>query len=253
MAFYKQVDELYDEFMEMVDDLHDLMGFLGGVQKDKFNSACKIYDIYKKSENYISDPETIGYAEQIKKIIGLPKPYSFINKLEQFDKALVAAIMRLLEKDAARIEPELVADRKLAIDSIPEGRPYADILRKRFESRFAALSEKLEKTNELAALNGIPAESSAVLQNCLNDITKEENAYQLALIAQNKDDKKDPEKSKLTTPEVKVVKTVPMTMRTLTGGKTYIIKNEGDVDKFLKEMRAELVSKLGEDKVIKLS
>lgn len=253
MAFYKQVDELYDEFMEMVDDLHDLMGFLSGVQKDKFNSACKIYDIYKKSENYISDPETISYAEQIKKIISLPKPYSFINKLEQFDKALVAAIMRLLEKDAARIEPEVVADRKLAIDSIPEGRPYADILRKRFESRFAALAEKLEKTNELAALNGIPAESSAVLQNCLNDITKEENAYQLALAAQQREEDKVPVKPGKEPVPVKVVKTVPMTMRTLTGGKTYTIKTEDDVDKFLREIKAELTSKLGEDKVIKLS
>lgn len=253
MMFYKQVDELYDEFMDMVDDLHDLMSFLGGVQKDKFNSACKIYDIFKKSENYISDQETIGYAEQIKKIISLPKPFSFINKLEQFDKALVSAIRRLLEADAARIEPELVADRKLAIEAIPEGRPYADILRGRFEKRFSALQDKLDRTNELAALNGIPAECGAVLQNCLNDISKEENAYQLALAAQQKEEKKDTEQKKGNPIPVKVVKTVPMTMRTLTGGKTYTIKTEEDVDRFLNEMREELISKIGEDKVIKLS
>lgn len=253
MTFYKRIDELYDDFMELVDGLHDLNAFLGGVQKDKFNKACKTYDIYQKSASYISDSQIIGYAEQVKKIIGLAKPYSFINKLEQFSEKLGSAIVELLEKDAERIEPDVRTDEKLALDAIPADRPYAEILKKRFSERFAVLIKKLSETNELAALNGIPAESNAVLQNCLNDIQKEETAYQISITPVDPPAGEGKDSAPVTPPPVKVIKTVPMTMRTLTNGKTYTIKNAADVDKFLADLKSELLSKIGDDKVIKLS
>lgn len=207
-------------------------------------------DLLHNSESYITDPQMIGCAEQLKKILSLQKPYSFINKLEAIAEQLSASILTLLEKDAERIAPEISADRKLALDSIPVDRPYAEILKKRFESRFQALSNKLEKTNELAALNGIPTESGAILQNCLNDIQAEEAAYQATL---QQTEPVDGGKPVVDVPPVKKIQTVPMTLRTLTKGRTYTIRIEEDVNKFLREMKAELLSKIGEDTIIKLS
>lgn len=51
----------------------------------------------------------------------------------------------------------------------------------------------------------------------------------------------------------KTIRTVPITMRTLTENRNYTMKSREDVDKFIEEMRNKLYDRLGEDTVIKLS
>ena len=51
ISFYKRVDELCDDFIEVGLDIGDLNSFLGGVQKDKFLHAVKVLGIYEKSKN----------------------------------------------------------------------------------------------------------------------------------------------------------------------------------------------------------
>ena len=251
MTFYKRVDELYGDFDEAAEGLADLTAFLEGAQKDKFNKACFVLSIFKKSENYISDADVIGYAKQVERLINLPEPYNFINKLEEFAIRLQNAITELLEKDAKRIEPDVYADRKIAVEAVLEDRPYADIVSKKINQKFEALLDKLKRTNDIAALNGIPSESNALLENCLADIKNEEAAYQRAQVQQQPSGDKTKEKPDVT--PVKVIHTEPITMRTLTRGKSYSIKDSDDVEAFLQEIRRELMAKLGDDKVIKLS
>ncbi len=253
MMFYERVDELYDDFDELVDDLRDLQTFLGGRQKEKFKHACHTLRIFENSENYISDTQVLDYAVQVRKIIKLQRPYDYINKLEEFDKKLIDAIRELLEKDAARIEPEVYADRKIAIDSIQEDRLYAKKVKINIEQRFDDLIDKLRRIHDMAALNGIPAESNALLQNCLRLIEKEEEAYQRSIqksagkVEEARKEKPQPENPK------KVIRTVPVSMRTLTSNKTYTIRDREDVDVFLQELRKELESRLSENTVIKLN
>lgn len=251
MTFYKRVDELYGDFDEAAEGLTELTAFLEGAQKDKFNKACFVLSIFKKSENYISDADVIGYAKQVERLINLPEPYNFINKLEEFAIRLQNAITELLEKDAKRIEPDVYADRKIAMEAVLEDRPYADIVSKKINQKFEALLDKLKRTNDIAALNGIPSESNALLENCLADIKNEEAAYQRAQVQQQPSGDKTKEQPDVT--PVKVIHTEPITMRTLTRGKSYSIKDSDDVEAFLQEIRRELMAKLGDDKVIKLS
>ena len=251
MTFYKRVDELYGDFDEAAEGLTELTAFLEGAQKDKFNKACFVLSIFKKSENYISDADVIGYAKQVERLINLPEPYNFINKLEEFAIRLQNAITELLEKDAKRIEPDVYADRKIAMEAVLEDRPYADIVSKKINQKFEALLDKLKRTNDIAALNGIPSESNALLENCLADIKNEEAAYQRAQTQQQPLGDKTNEQPDIK--PVKVIHTEPITMRTLTRGKSYSIKDSDDVETFLQEIRRELMAKLGDDKVIKLS
>ena len=255
MTFYKRVFELFDDFDELSLDLGDLNSFLGGVQKTKFLQAVKTLRLYEASKNYISDEKIIEYANQIKKIISIAKPYSFIAKLEEYEKLLGNAIVELLEEDAKKIEPEVISDRKMVLESIPEDRPYTENLRNQFISKFDELLEKLKRCNEVASINGIPSESNALLQNALRDLEAAESAYQNEL---EKKRKEAEEKGKDVPPQpkpepVKVIKTVPVTMRTLTEGKTYSIKSEEDIDRFVSDIRRALKDRLKEDTIIKLS
>lgn len=250
MTFYKTVDDLFDDFDEVSEDLGDLNSFLGGTHKDKFNKACRTLKIYEKSKNYISDQEISDLVKQIKKIIGMEKPFSYINKLEELEIRLANAITSLLNEDAKRIEPEVYGDWEIAKDAILADRPYTDRILSSINRRFEALIQKLSTTNDIASMNGIPAESSALLQNCLTEINAVEEGYQKSIqpVTPVKD-KDDPDPVVV----VPVIKTVPVTLRTLTHGKTYTIRTEDDVNAFLREIKKELVSQLADDKVIKLS
>ena len=257
ISFYKRVDELCDDFIEVGLDIGDLNSFLGGVQKDKFLHAVKVLGIYENSKNYISDQEIIDYAAEVKKILSVEKPYSFIPKLEEYDNKLWDAIMKLLEKDTQRIQPDVYADWKTVKTSIPSDRPYAQRLLDRIDPKFQELIDKLEKITDIATLNGIPAESNALLQNCLRMIQTEEDAFQAEIERKKKEAEKQGSGSDAPVAPpvepVKVIKNKPVSFRTITGNKTYSIKTEADIDQMLDELRTALKAQLEEDTIIKLS
>ena len=250
MTFFHRVHDLYDDFEEAADQMTDLNSFLAGPQKDKFLKAHRTLQFYEASKNYISDEKIIDYASQSRNIIKMSEPYSYITKLEQYDSLLSQAILDMLEEGAARIRPDIDADEKLVMDALIPDRPYAPRLKQKFHGKFDELRKKLESANEMAQLNGIPAESSALVQNCLNEITREENTYQIS-IAPPPGGGEDPVKP--VQPAKPVIKQKSVSIRTLTKNKTYSIRTEADVDDFLKEMRKSLVNELAENTVIRLS
>ena len=257
LSFYKKVDELCDDFIEVGLDMGDLNSFLKGVQKDKFLHAVKVLNIYEKSKNYISDQRIIEYAAQVKKILSVEKPYGLIPKLEEYDKKLMDAIVELLDHDTKRIEPDVYADWKMVKTSIPDGRPYSKRLWNQIDPKFEELLDKLKSVTDIAALNGIPSESNALLQNCLRMIQNEEDAYQAEENRKRKEEKKQ-EGGKEPAPNifpepVRVVKNKSLSFRSITGNKTYSIKSEADIDQVLGELRTALTAQLEENTVIKLS
>lgn len=253
MTFYKRVHELYDDFEEVADQMVDLNGFLGGPQKEKYLNAYKTLQFYEASKNYISDEKIIDYAKQIQRIMTLTEPYSFIKKLEEYDGLLGDAIVDMLERDAERIKPDICADEKLVQEALLPDRPYAGRLKDKFHTKFAELIQKLEYSKDMATLNGIPAESSALVQNCLNEINREEAAYQLSI--QPQDPPVDPvDPATHPKPPVRpAIKQKPVSIRTLTKNKTYSIKSEADIDAFLQEMRTSLMAELDDNTIIRLS
>lgn len=254
MTFYKRVHELYDDFITTADQMIDLNGFLKGPQKDKFLKAYRTLQFYEASKNYISDEKIIDYAKQIHRILTMMEPYSFIKKLEEYEALLASAIVEMLDKDAKRIKPDIFADEKLVIDSVIPDRPYAERLKKKFRSKFEELRDKLDHAGDMAKMNGIPAESNALVQNCLNEITREENAYQESITPPVPPvDPVHPDKPPVITQVKPVIKQKPVSIRTLTRNKTYSIRTETDVDAFLQELRKSLMSELGENIIIRLS
>ena len=257
ISFYKRVDELCDDFIEVGLDIGDLNSFLGGVQKDKYLHAVKILGIFENSKNYISDQKIIDYAAEVKKILCLEKPYSFIPKLEEYDGKLWDAIIALLENDTERIKPEVYADWRTVKNSIPSDRPYAQRLLDRIDPKFQGLIDKLSEITDIAVLNGIPAESNALLQNCLRMIQNEEDAFQAESENNNKENEKSNDETNLDKPlvvkPVKVIKNKPVSFRTITQNKIYSIKSEEDIEKLLDELRDALKAQLEEGTIIKLS
>ena len=66
--------------------------------------------------------------------MSLSESYSFIKKLEDYEKQLGSAIVEMLEKDAKRIEPDIKADWKIVDETLLPDRPYTTRLRNKFHS-----------------------------------------------------------------------------------------------------------------------
>ena len=138
------------------------------------------------------------------------------------------------------------------LEALIKDRPYTERLQRKFKAKFDELIQKLEHARDMAKLNGIPAESSALVQNCLNEISREEAAYQLSIQPPKPPvDHIDPVKPK--TPVKPVIKQKPVSIRALTKNKTYSIRTEADIDAFLKEMRKSLIAELDDNTIIRLS
>ena len=254
MTFYKRVDELYDDFKEVSDELVDLTGFLEGKQKEKFLHAYRSLQIFNKSKNFITNQEILDYASQIKKILNIKEPYSFIKKLEDYDEQMMNAIANLLEKNAAKIKPDVEADRQLALDNIIKGRPYEERMRKMVMDKFGELLDKLDSTDNMVALNGIPAESTVLFTTCSREIDAAETEYQKSLAPVTTPSTGRPgEGTQQTPPAPHTPHTVAVPIRKLTRNKTYTIKSKEDIDKFLDEMRKSLLEQLKDDTIIRLS
>ena len=137
------------------------------------------------------------------------------------------------------------------MESIEDDRPYAAALKKKFGDKFDELIEKLHTCNDIATLNGIPSESNALLQNSLDELKKAENAYQLSIMSKEPAGGDKPVTP--AAPPIKGINIVPVTMRSLTGNRTYTFRTEAEIDEFVEEIRKNLKAKLSEDMVIKLS
>lgn len=251
MTFYKCVDKLYDDFDEISEDLSNLMSFLNGPQKKIYEKACKIYHIFDKSRNFIADQEIIGFAENIRKIKKIEKPYKQIPKMDEAAKNLEEALFTLLEQAAFEVKPVVYDDFKIAKEAVIADRPYAERLLNEISDKFDALLEKVEHSDDIAALRGIPSESTAMLSILMDKINAEETFYQQSIQSVKlikSDQVKKPEKIVPVTP-----KTVAVPVRSLINNKTFTIRNEADIDAFVEEMRTNLKKKLGDNVVIKLS
>lgn len=251
MTFYKRVDELYDDFDETAEDLSNLMSFLGGSQKNIYENACRIYSVFDKSKNFIADPKIIEYAENIRKIKKIEKPYKQIPKMDEAAKNLGNAILTLLEQAAEEVKPSVQEDFTIAKEAVIADRPYAERMLNEINAKFHALFEKADRSNDIAALKGIPSESTAMLTILINKINAEEAFYQQSIQSDAPDDSEEPEKlGKVLSP---IPRTVAVPVRSLTNNKTFTIRNEADIDAFVEEVRENLKKKLGDDVVIKLS
>ena len=122
---------------------------------------------------------------------------------------------------------------------------------KEIDKKFNALIDKVDHSNDIAALKGIPSESTALLDILIGKINTEEEFYQQSLVPKKPDNPEKPGKPNVVVP--KPPKTVAVPVRTLTNNKTFTIRSEADVDAFVEEIRTELKKKLGDNVVIKLS
>lgn len=109
-------------------------------------------------------------------IINAKNPYSSIQKLPEMSQKFTDVYGRLLENEAVEMRPIVANDRKVVMDTLDE-KHFADVFRSKFNQKFEELSEKLDRSNEIAAVKNIKLESDTLKLRCLDEIEDYERTH----------------------------------------------------------------------------
>ena len=127
---------------------------------------------------------------------------------------------------------------------------------------FEELQQKLETSQEIAAVKNIRLESDTVKLRCLDEITEYEEAHQpkpdlepptAKTVPKSGKDGEIPIKPVTPPVQPKQKKRKNISISNVAGARTYSIENEQDIDKFLAEMKQKLLQELEENTIITLS
>ena len=107
------------------------------------------------------------------------------------------------------------------------------------------MKQKLDTSNEIAAVKNIRLESDTLKLRCMDEITEYEEAHRPKPVL--------PVPTVTPPVQPKPKKRKNVSISNVAGARTYSIENEQDIDKFLAEMKKKLLQELEENTIITLS
>lgn len=259
--FFKIVDKNRDDLLDDADDTAPVFDFFKSGQKKIFERALEQIQIFENSKVYVRDQEIIDNVAQMEAIVKAKKPFGKIQNLPDMSMKFVQQYGTLLEKEADAMRPIVDDDLKKVL-SVLDSKTFAEVFRDRMIQAFEELQQKLETSQEIAAVKNIRLESDTVKLRCLDEITEYEEEHQPkpdleppTVPATPKMGKDGETPIKPVTPPVqpKLKKRKNISISNVAGARTYSIENEQDIDKFLAEMKQKLLQELEENTIIILS
>lgn len=257
MEFFRFIDGKKDDFLDFAEDIQPIVFFFEGEQKTIVAKAYKYIDIFDNSKTYVVDRDLIDVVEKIKEIVTKKNPYADIHKLPELLKEFTTKHLELLEKEAEPIREDVDRDWMLICETIGD-KEYGSNFKTKFLGLFDELKDKLETSNEVAAVKNIRYESDALKTRCLNELSAYEKKIQEEKLRAEKaaSAKANANTGGTVTPvEVKpvVIKSKKnVSLRQVTGGQSVAIEREEDIDKFLKDLKTKLMRELDKDTIVNL-
>ena len=259
--FFKTVDKNRDDLLDDADDTAPVFDFFKSGQKKIFERALEQIQIFENSKVYVRDQEIIDNVAQMEAIVKAKKPFGKIQNLPDMSMKFVQQYGALLEKEADAMRPIVDDDLKKVL-SVLDSKPFAAVFHDRMIQAFEELQQKLETSQEIAAVKNIRLESDTVKLRCLDEITEYEEAHQpkpdlepptAKTVPKSCKDGEIPIKPVTPLVQQKQKKRKNISISNVAGARTYSIENEQDIDKFLAEMKQKLLQELEENTIITLS
>lgn len=151
--------------------------------------------------------------------------------------------VELIQKEAAPVAADIEADRA-QIYMLLKSKDYAAHFEEKFLSGFRGLKEKLEHSNEVAAVKNMRYESDALKQRYIAEMDAYEK--QLAQKAQQAAQVTAAAGHQPAPAPQPVKKTKTVSLRTVTQGKTVRLQSEQDVDELLQKLKEQIMQELAD-------
>lgn len=245
--FFEEIQNKKEELLDYGDYAHDVKKFFDpeGKQKEIFDKALHMVEVYEKNKTFVSDKTVIELYEQIAKIINSQEPYGEIYKLPDLIDKFREKFGELLEEEAKPIKEIVESDKKTVLDEVSLC-PFKDKYYEVFKKGFDDLLHRLDVADNFHEIIAMKEESNRLKLRYLNEITKEDEKQKYSYDGTNIDvfPERVPEK-----PKQKKIVTISIA-HILRG--TRNIESKDDIEKLLSEIRARLERELNDDTVIKI-
>lgn len=237
--FFNYLFEQEDDILEINDELKHVLSFFESPQKKIFKEAYDMYDIYYENKNLINSPPLDELADNIKKILDMPNPYSQISNLPGLKKEINNIIESILNEKREIIDNTINDDYENVINNLTTDElvnKYGNEIKTAFEQ----LHSKLYKEKNIAIISGISQESDNLRKEFNNKIRKYNSIY-----AEHKQEtQKKNTNNKPVESDVDITRIISKTKIT--------IKNNQDLEEFLNQIKTEIKKELDSDKIVNL-
>lgn len=222
----------------MSEDTYNVIQFFNN-QKSYFDEAVKTYEIFESNKNFITVDTLISIAEDIRKILDMPNPYSKIKDLPQLCNDFLEEHEKILSTE--KLTPQ--NDIKLELDEVNEvlneDYEYKDEMIAKYETSFTKdfdnLSKKLDNATVISVIRGVSDEAFNLKIKCLDKIDKFKKS-------------KNPEPP-IHEPEIK---SIDLPVKFIASKSNVKIENDEELDMFLNQIRTEVKKRLEDNDVVNL-
>ena len=253
MEFFKKVHSDRDAYLDFAEDYEPVKAFFAGEQKTIFERALDLIKIYDDSKTFIVDDKVEEAVVSIRAILRKEAPYGDISKLPELLDRFRDAYGNVLKSMEA---PVLAAiqDARTRVFEVLDAKSYVAELSDRYIKLFQEIHYKATHCNNVATLQNIKVEADALKVRLLNEMDKKDEAIAAKRVAEDKA-KYEIAGVGVTTPPpppIKVKKKKNISIKSVSVSASWQIETPQDVDKYMAELRAQILKELEEDTIINI-
>ena len=258
LEFFQYVSKQRESFYDLAEDYEPVKAFFAGEQKQIFQRALDMLEIYEDSKTYIVDAELEDIVAQMKTIVRKPVPYGDIPKLPELREKFMNAYTKILDEESAPVLDSIDQDRERVLEVV-DTKPYRDSKRERYLAQFSEIRQGAEKCNNVSSLRSFADKADALKIRLLNemDLLDLAEAKEKAEEERRKQEQEAKETGALLADRVaeepvvyKVRKTKNVSMKSMTHTASWRLENKEDVDKYLGALRENLLAEMDEDTIL---
>ncbi|MHC6180091.1 BREX system P-loop protein BrxC [Clostridium sp. JNZ X4-2] len=238
VEFYEKLEDLKDDLLDYEEDSVDIKKFFEN-QKDFFDKAVNVIDMYKKNKIYLLNKRSAGLIEQIEKIIKSQRPYSKIHELPDLIDKFSLIFKELLESECKPVRTVIEKDRKEVLNELNKY-DFKEQFYGRFKNSFDDLMTRLDSSSNFYEVIAMKEESDRLKLRCFEAVSgKSLTIRQKHTAGRDK------------TPECNLKKTVNISAADIFQG-VKILESKEDIRNTLNEIGRKLEKELKEDIIIRL-
>ena len=258
LEFFQYVSKQRENFYDLAEDYEPVKAFFAGEQKQIFQRALDMLEIYEDSKTYIVDAELEEIVVQMKTIVRKPVPYGDIPKLPELREKFMDVYTKILDGESAPVLDSIDQDRERVLEVI-DTKPYRDSKRERYLEQFSEIRQGAEKCNNISSLRSFADKADALKIRLLNEMDQLDldEAKKKAEEERRKQGQEAQETSEPFADRVaenpatyKVRKTKNVSMKSMTHTASWRLENAEDVDKYLGALRESLLAEMDENTIL---
>lgn len=258
LEFFQYVSKQRESFYDLAEDYEPVKAFFAGEQKQIFQRALDMLEIYEDSKTYIVDAELEEIVAQMKTIVKKNVPYGDIPKLPELREKFMDTYTEILDAESAPVLDSIDQDRERVLEVI-DTKPYRESKRERYLAQFSEIRQGAEKCNNVSSLRSFADKADALKIRLLNEMDQLDldEAKKKAEEERRKQAQEAKEKGGSLADRVaeepvayKVRKTKNVSMKSMTRTASWRLESAEDVDKYLNTLRESLLAEMDENTIL---